>query len=186
MIEYFTKQSVRKKILILLRSQKEEERVEKSGIICDKLFRVPEFERARTIFFYASFDGEVETFEMIKKAKKLGKKIGLPRVFENKISPAFVEYLDQDLENGSFGIQQPKKTCPKIQFLGDIDAVVVPGVAFDKHNNRLGRGGGYYDRFLKALPSNILTIGLAFDFQVVDQLSQIEPHDVPVSFVVTN
>ncbi|MCK4882744.1 MAG: 5-formyltetrahydrofolate cyclo-ligase, partial [Candidatus Omnitrophica bacterium] len=67
-----------------------------------------------------------------------------------------------------------------------LDMVIVPGVAFDKHNNRLGRGGGYYDRFLAALSSEVLTVGLAFDFQMVDSLSSQETHDVPVSCVLTN
>ena len=64
--------------------------------------------------------------------------------------------------------------------------VVVPGVAFDKKNNRLGRGKGYYDRFLKMLPFSTPTIGLAFDFQIVENLPVKEPHDVPVSQVIYN
>jgi 5-formyltetrahydrofolate cyclo-ligase len=58
-------------------------------------------------------------------------------------------------------------------------------VAFDRKNNRLGRGEGYYDRFLKLLPSTTPTIGLAFDFQLVDTLPELEAHDMPVSLVLT-
>ena len=66
----------------------------------------------------------------------------------------------------------------------DIDLIVVPGVAFDKKNIRLGRGHGYYDRFLSGLPKRTKTIGLAFDFQVLEDLPQ-DPHDVPVSTIIT-
>jgi 5-formyltetrahydrofolate cyclo-ligase len=66
-----------------------------------------------------------------------------------------------------------------------LDAVLVPGVAFDKQNFRLGRGGGYYDRFLNNLPKKIHTIGLAFDFQVVDRLPH-DHHDIPVHRLIIN
>ena len=70
--------------------------------------------------------------------------------------------------------------------LGNIELVVVPGVAFDRRNFRLGRGGGYYDRFLAKIPSHTPTIGLAFDFQMIDALPEKETHDRPVSLVLTN
>ena len=66
-----------------------------------------------------------------------------------------------------------------------IDLVLVPGVAFDRKNNRLGRGAGYYDRFLKDLPTTP-SIGLAFDFQVLDVLPHQPGQDVPVKCVITN
>ena len=62
----------------------------------------------------------------------------------------------------------------------------MPGVAFDRRNNRLGRGAGYYDRFLSDLPVTTPTIGLAYDLQVVDALSGIEAHDRRVALVITN
>jgi len=147
-----------------------------------------EFQKAGTILFYASFDGEVETFEMMKTAQKLGKIIGLPRIGANekKIVPTLVASLEMDLEAGPYGIKQSKYDPSKALEDNNLDMVVVPGVAFDKQNNRLGRGGGYYDRFLGALPSRIPTVGLAFDFQIVDSLPFKEEHDVPVSSVLAN
>ncbi|VAX37495.1 5-formyltetrahydrofolate cyclo-ligase [hydrothermal vent metagenome] len=186
MLQYLSKQELREKVKIFLKKQREKERLAKSKVIQEKLFKLPEFYKSATIFFYASFGEEVETFEMMKQAKVLGKKIGLPKIARNKnfFIPAFVEYLDHDLEDGPFGIKQPKEGCTQMS-LEDIDLAVVPGVAFDKTNNRLGRGGGYYDRFLKQLPKDTPTIGLAFDFQVVDTLLQ-EEHDISVSCVITN
>jgi len=103
-----SKKLLRERILTLLRNQKEKERLNKSLAIGDKLFQMQEFQKARTILFYASFDGEVETFEMMKRAQKLGKKIGLPRIMENerKIFPTSVMSLETDLEVGPYGIRK--------------------------------------------------------------------------------
>lgn len=160
----------------------------KSLAIAGKLFQMVEFQKAETILFYASFDGEVETFDMMREAKKLGKKIGLPGITtdEKRITLTAVASLETDLEDGPYGIKQPKMDQALTLTEDCLDMVIVPGVAFDKQNNRLGRGGGYYDRFLESLPSGVLTVGLAFDFQIVDSLLSQETHDVPVSCVLTN
>ena len=169
----------RERILTLLANQKEEERLIKSLVIRDKLFRLAEFRKAERVLFYASFDGEVETFEMMKQAQKLGKTIGLPRILgkEGRIAPLAVASLEAGLENGPYGIQQPKTDKAKAIARDHLDMVIVPGVAFDKKNNR---------RFLEDLPAHVPTIGLAFDFQIVDSLSFQEEHDISVSRVLTN
>jgi len=183
------KKIFRNRLLNLLRSQKEEERLKKSSIIREKLFLMPEFQQAHTILFYASFNGEVETFEMMKQAQKLGKKIALPKIIKEQmnITPVLVEDLDKELIEGPFGIKEPKQECLKRSLeASDVDMVVVPGLAFDKNNNRLGRGGGCYDRFLKIFPSKKPSVGLAFDFQILDSLPHVKGHDIPVSRVIVN
>jgi 5-formyltetrahydrofolate cyclo-ligase len=187
-VEINLKQKLRERILTLLRNQTEEERKQKNNIIAHKLYNCSEFKSAKTVLFYASFDGEVDTFEMMKKAKLLGKKIALPQIDrKNKsIIPKLVEYLDQDLQLGSFGILEPlDPSCQEVE-LTKIDLVIVPGVAFDRDHYRLGRGGGYYDRFLADLPSAISTAGLAFDFQIVPQIPHQKTHDIPVDSVFIN
>ncbi len=182
------KSFIRKKILNLLRSQKEEDRFKKSRGILKKLFAMREVKQARTILFYASFDGEVETFEMIKQAQRLGKKIALPAIIKDqkKIVPALIENLEDDLQIGPYGIKEPKDVCVRFVGLEQIDLILVPGIAFDKKNNRLGRGQGYYDRFLSTVPASIPAFGLAFDFQIVECLPRPQKHDVKVSRVITN
>ena len=125
---------------------------------------------------------------MMRQAQLLEKKIGLPfvRQKEKRIIPRLVVDFKRDLEDGPYGIKQPKVKYTSILPLNIIDMVVVPGIAFDKNNHRLGRGAGYYDRFLGTLPKHIPTIGLAFDFQIVDALHMREEHDVPLSQVVVN
>jgi 5-formyltetrahydrofolate cyclo-ligase len=187
-VHNYTKKTVRERTLTLLRNQKKEERSIKSLAIAGKLFQMEAFREAETILFYASFDGEVETFDMMKEAQKLGKTIGLPGIDgdSKNITPTAVMSLEDDLETGLYGIKQPKMDQTRILAEDSIDMVVVPGVAFDKKNNRLGRGGGYYDRFLELLSPDTTTVGLAFDFQIVDSLSFQESHDIPVSCVLTN
>lgn len=179
---------IRKRLLNLLRNQKEEDRLRKSRVILKRLFALPEFQRSKTILFYASFDGEVETFEMMKQAKKLGKKIALPTIIKNqkKIVPLLIEDLEEDLTVGSYGIKEPKAKSPKNLEINKIDLVIVPGVAFDRQLYRLGRGAGYYDRFLSQIPTDTPTIGLAFDFQLVDRLPQQDKHDIPVTRIIAN
>ena len=183
-----TKKGLRSKILTLLRTQKEAERLRKSKKIEAKLFRLPEFQKSSIILFYLAFDGEVETVSMIKKALKIGKKVALPWISrrEKLLVPILLESLSKDLEQGPYDISQPVDKKTNRLDLEQIDLVVVPGLAFDKSNNRLGRGGGYYDRLLHRLPARIPTVGLAFDFQVLNSLPHLEKHDVALTHVLTN
>ena len=180
------KNKLRERILALLSNQKEEERLKKSLQAAVKLYRTQEFKEAKVILFYASFDGEVDTFEMMKQAQKADKIVALPCVDMkfNTMIPRIVKKLE-DLKVGSYGIKEPDKKSTEVD-LKNIDLVIVPGVAFDRNNNRLGRGGGYYDRFLKKLPKGKPSIGLAFDFQIVDEIPSMESHDKAVSFFLTN
>jgi 5-formyltetrahydrofolate cyclo-ligase len=176
---------IRKKILTLLRTQKEEDRVKKSEAIYRKLMALPEFIEAKTIMFYASFDGEVNTFDMMKEALKLDKTIVLPAIESKTIIPRKIKCLD-GLVTGPFGILYPDPEVSPSAALCDLDLVIVPGLAFDKDNNRLGRGQGYYDRFLSRLPLQLTSLGLAFDFQILDKLPHQSPNDIPVSKVLFN
>jgi len=174
-------------MLTLLRNQKEEERLIKSLSIKDKLFANNNILNAKTILFYASFDGEVDTFHMINEARKLGKRVALPRIdlATKEIIPTFWDD-SLELESGPYGIKQP---CAKPKFRlsdDDLDLVIVPGVAFDKSNYRLGRGAGFYDRFLSRISTRVPSIGLAFEFQCVEKIPGLADHDIPVSRVVHN
>ena len=180
------KSSLRKYYLELLKAQASESRQAKSRIIEHKLFDTAAIKKAETILFYASLPGEVDTFAMIKKAMALNKRICLPVVLQNQkmMIPTLTQSME-NLENGTYGIKQPHQDPALAVDPNGIDAVIVPGLCFDKSNNRLGRGVGYYDRFLSALPSKTTTIGLAFDFQITDCLPT-EEHDVPLSCVITS
>ena len=180
------KQKLRKQILFHLAKQREEERREKSNKILKILFSLPQFAAARIIMFYLSFDGEVDTSSMIKKARALGKKIAVPLIKKKtrEILPVFLDFQNGLLEKGPYGILQPKVKNKCAFSLSDLDIAIIPGVAFDLDGNRLGRGMGYYDRFLSCLPPKVFTIGLAFSFQVFDRLTAVEPHDFSVQKIL--
>jgi len=182
-----SKSSLRKNILEKLKLQKEVDRLKNSRLIKNKLFSSAEFKEARTILFYASFDGEVDTWEMIEEARRQEKTVVLPVIVEGqkKIIPSLVSDLNQELTIGPYGIKQPKKSHIKPVDLKDIDLVLVPAVAFDKEGNRLGRGQGYYDRLLCQFPPHIPAVGLAFHFQILDELP-LAVHDCRVKKVITN
>ena len=180
------KHKIRKHIKNIIDSYSTLEKTRKSPIIKDRLFNEEEFKRARVVMFYVSLQDEVDTFIMIDEALKAGKRIAVPVILkeEKRLIAGEIHNRLEDLESQHFGICQPRRDRVKEVPLDDIDLVVVPGVAFDRKNIRLGRGHGYYDRFLSGLPKKTKTIGLAFDFQVLEDLPQ-DPHDVPVSTIIT-
>ena len=176
-----TKPQIRSKILLKIKTQKEEDRERKSRIIKKKLFQSLFFKKAKRVMFYISFGGEVDTREMIQQAKKLGKLIAVPvSRLKRTIRPCNWDGRAR-LEKGRYGILEPaqKRFCD----IRALDLVIVPGVAFDRRGNRLGRGKGYYDNLLRRLPKDTPSIGLAFDFQILPILPAT-PTDVSVHRVI--
>ena len=178
------KSSLRAHFLGLLKKQEQKQRQQKSLRIAEQLYVLPAFQKAKTVLFYASLPGEVETFAMIQQAMQLQKHVALPVLArdQRKMIPTLTDSLD-NLSSGPYGISQPNPDPSKVVEADGLDAVIVPGPAFDQARNRLGRGAGYYDRFLGSLPSRVAKIGIAFDFQVVDCLP-VEEHDVPLDAVL--
>jgi 5-formyltetrahydrofolate cyclo-ligase len=146
------------------------------------LFEQTVFKQAKTVLFYASFNNEVLTDEMIGQAVKEGKIVGLPVVDEEKkmLKVKQVNCLD-NLNKECLGIRQPSNDFPDIS-PSKIDVVIVPGCCFDKKGFRVGYGGGYYDRFLSGL--KVIKIGLAFESQIVDSLP-VELHDQQLNGLIT-
>ncbi len=180
------KQKIRIHIKEKIRSYSALEKSKKSAIIQDRLFNEEEFNKAQVVMFYVSLRDEVDTLSMIDEAVKMGKRVCVPVILkeERRLIAGEIKDREKDLERQHFGIYQPIVGHVKEVPLEDIDMVVVPGIAFDKNNVRLGRGHGYYDRFLCCLPKKTKTIGLAFDFQVLEYLPK-DSHDVPVWKTIT-
>ncbi len=132
--------------------------------------------------FYIAFGGEVNTAEMIREAQKIGKVICVPICRKDKeiMQPAILEDY-ATLKKGPYGVYEP--ATEKLVKPEDLDLVIVPGLAFDKKGNRLGRGKGYYDRFLGSLSDKTHSIGLAFDFQILP-LIPTTTHDVSVKKLI--
>lgn len=132
--------------------------------------------------FYLALNAEVQTKEMISAAQKQGKIVAVPvcQGKKKQMIPSKIG-LKERLKKGLYGLPEPRKKRPLA--IEDIDLVVIPGVAFDKKGNRLGRGKGYYDAFLQRLPAQTVTIGLAFDCQILPTLP-LASHDIAVDQVL--
>ncbi|MFH1406834.1 MAG: 5-formyltetrahydrofolate cyclo-ligase [Candidatus Omnitrophota bacterium] len=180
-----TKHTIRERILRALESQAQSERRKKSRRIEQKFLRSKEYKSARVILCYASRPEEVQTDEIIKAALKDGKIVALPLTLigEKKLICCKIKSLNE-LALGVHSVRQPRQDKAKKIPVEKIDVAVIPGVAFDKKLNRLGRGAGYYDRFLEALPTNIPKVGFAYKFQLVKYLPSLS-HDVPVDKLIS-
>ena len=185
MLVVITKKALRKEISSLLSAQSAEERDQKSRVIGQKLFKTPVFQRSGTVCFYVSMSMEVNTRPMIEESLKAGKKVLVPLVdLENKeLKLKEIRDLKKDLAPGVLGILEPVAGTRDAD-VQEVQCVVVPGLGFDAQGNRLGRGGGFYDRFLARLPAKVPTIGLAFSFQVFPQIP-LDGHDHAVEVVLT-
>ena len=161
-------------------SLSKEEIMEKSEKIEDALLNLDQYSKSKTIMFFVSFNSEVYTHDMIRKALKTKTAI-IPKVLHKEIEPSLIIDFDNLIPSGKFGILEPIEIM-KIAYK-NIDLVLVPGIAFDREGHRIGYGFGYYDKFLTKVPKAV-KIGLCFDFQVVDKIPR-EEHDVPVDFIVT-
>ncbi len=177
------KHKIRKKILSLRESHKDEDRLCKDCMIKDKFFSLPEYRKAKIILFYVSIKGEVRTEKMISESLEKGKRILVPFAdLKNKrLLISEINDLD-DLSPGSFGIPEPKS--PREFPLEGIDLVVIPGIAFDRKGNRVGYGMGFYDRFLKTLRKGTPLIALAYDLQIVRKIPT-DGKDVRVNKIIT-
>ena len=178
-----TKSQLRNILLTRLKEQKEEEFERKVKLIENKLLEQEEFVKAKRIMFYLAFDGEVKTKNMINKARELDKEIYAPICDreEKMLKPGLLSN-DSTLVKGPYQAWEPQTTDGLS--LEELDLVIVPGVGFDAHNNRLGRGKGYYDRLLKQTAGKVYSMGLAFDFQVLPKLP-LDSHDMPVDKVIS-
>ena len=174
-----SKEDIRKRLLNIRRYLSREEVLEMSRNIKERLFALSEYKSCKVVMFYIAHDNEVETREMIIESLH-SKKVLIPctSLERNMIYPVEIENLD-DLERGAFGILEPRN---KKIYRGDIDVIIVPGIAFDPRGYRIGYGKGFYDRFL--IGTNALKIGIAYDFQIVNRIPEDE-NDVPVDMIVS-
>jgi len=179
------KEKVRKKLILLRKKISTDEVLNKSNIIKNKLFELEEFKKASTVLFYVSYDNEVFTHDMIKESMKMDKEIIVPKSDEEN-RRLILSKLDkwEDLEKGLYNILEPKKEKIKEISIEKIDLIIVPGVGFDEQGNRTGHGKGYYDNLLRNC-KNALSIGLAFEFQIIKNIPT-NNFDIPVDVIITD
>ena len=171
------KKELRSYIKTLKKQHSKESLLEQSKLILNKLENNKSFIEAKTVMLYSSLPDEVYTHDFLEKWRN-EKKIILPTVVGDDIIPVELS-KDTEFAIGDFNILEPQNN----EYTGDYDLIVVPGVAFDKNGNRIGRGKGYYDRFLcKHL--NVNRIGICFDFQLVEEVPT-EDNDIKMNEVIS-
>jgi 5-formyltetrahydrofolate cyclo-ligase len=156
-----------------------------SAGIFAKIKKFSAYEKAKTVMFYLSYGSEVVTDFMINSAFGSGKAVIVPAIKnsgDGKMYAAKILRLE-DACLSVYGIRQPEINSGNIIEKDNIDLVFIPGLAFDIKGYRTGYGKGYYDRWLKGVPFE-KTVGLAYDFQLTNQLP-IEKYDLPVGIIVT-
>ena len=173
------KRLIRKQIFAARKQCSDRQIEEWSRQVTENIIGLPECQSAQRILAYADYNHEVMTGFIIEEAWKQGKEVAVPKVVGQDM--VFYKLTDfSQLEKGYFGIPEPAR--------GEIvqweDALMImPGVAFDRANHRVGYGGGFYDRFLEKHP-DITRLAVAFDFQILD-LVPTEPTDICPQIIVT-
>lgn len=174
------KEILRKHIREQKRQFSNEELIELSLPIVNRMLSHPAVVSAKTILLYYSLPDEVFTHDVVRQIANTGKKVLLPRVIDNE-NMELREYRDDnDLEKGSFNIMEPNGAI--FSDYENIDVAIIPGMAFDLSGNRMGRGRGYYDRLL-AKAGNMYKIGMCFDFQKTDYIPT-DSNDVKMDCVL--
>ena len=177
------KKSMRKEMRAKRSSMSKEERDIASHNIISRLIESSIYQESNTIMAYASMPEEIQLNELFDHAFKHDKTLAIPLIIgRGTMRPVFLPTME-DLEIGDFGIMTVRQDKRQFVEFSDIDCIIVPGAAFDRSGNRLGLGGGYYDRFLKNV-LNAKRVALAFDYQLLDVIPA-ESHDAKVDVIIT-
>lgn len=161
------------------RAMTESEIQHKSAQLARMFFETEQYRKARSIYGYLSCNQEVRILPILERALRDGKRIAVPKCYGDEMKFIWLEDLTA-VALDSRGIPQPVADGPEAD--DETALVLLPGLAFDREGNRLGYGGGYYDRFLQREPGHP-TVALCYDFQLVDRL-ETDEHDIPADLVL--
>ena len=174
------KKALRQEIRLRKRQFNGEQLRQLSLAVVQRLLAHPRVVQANTVMFYHSLPDEVYTHEAVDQRVKMGKRVLLPVVIDEQHLEIRQYQSPQDLKLGAMNILEP--AGQPFTAYQEIETVLVPGMSFDAHGNRLGRGKGYYDRFLAQVPQ-AYKIGVCFDFQKVDEVPT-DGNDIKMDEVV--
>lgn len=190
MTDLNSKPAVRRRLRETLAALSEADRHAKSSLACRFITASPEFDAARVVMLYLSTPTEVDTAALALKCWQAGKQVVVPKVSwdQRRMLPVEITSLkDSNLTTSSspFGTAVREPIGGKPIPIDFIDLVVVPGLGFTPTGFRIGRGMGFYDRFLAQHDFCGTSCGLAFEEQIVEDLPVLD-HDVPLSMLATD
>ena len=172
------KKALRKIIKVRVSAISPEERRKREEFLHNNLFSLPEFLSASSVLLFANLPDEIDTFSLIDKCIAMGKKVYLPVINGDDMT---VAEFTGEYRVGRYDIKEPVTPNSSLLTPHSIDFILVPGVAFSPNGYRLGRGKGYYDKFLSKHP--LYTVGVCFREQFYLDIPR-EPHDVPMHKVI--
>ena len=192
------KLDLRKNIKQTLKEQNQDKKncnlLSKKALI--KLYNFDLFKKAECVLAFVSYGNEIKTGQLLDVIFNEKKRLCIPRTENNEMDFYFLKQektISEQTELGEYGVTVPFSTLEKFDYenIPENTMILVPGLAFDRNGNRLGKGKGYYDRFLEKLLSsptkeNILGfVGYCYDFQIIEKVIT-EENDIPVNYVVSD
>lgn len=173
------KKELRAAIRARKRAMMEEEIVAASARLAEQFFNTEQYKNAKSLYGYLPYNQEVRTVPILERALAEGKQVAVPKIYGDEMRFLVLNDLN-GLAKSEKGIPEPVADEP---VANDPTALVLmPGLAFTKDGDRMGYGGGYYDKFLAREP-NHPTVALCYDFQMVESLPR-EDYDIPVDLVL--
>lgn len=187
-----SKKELRKEALERRSRFSEQERCAKSRVIAQKVMELDAFQKSDKVLLYAPIRNEVETEELYCKAKELQKDIYYPKVIGTEMEFYRVDETTK-MELSKYGIWEPVPESTDVYNPEEDDLifVVMPGAVFDRAGNRIGYGGGYYDKYLHRLgdrvsSKQICKVAVAYECQLVEQgLIKQEIYDIRMDYIIT-
>ncbi|MGH2691455.1 MAG: 5-formyltetrahydrofolate cyclo-ligase [Actinomycetota bacterium] len=177
------KDSLREEMTRLRASISLPERIRLADLVEETLFGLSEVRSAGTVLLFYSFGTEVATGGMSARLLGSGKRLLLPYLTEDGVMEAAEVRPGESLDPSDYGPSEPRSRVAVDP--SAVDLVVAPGLAFDRAGNRLGYGGGHYDRFLARMGRGAVRVGIAFSLQIVRSIP-VEPGDERVDIVATD
>lgn len=173
------KAALRREIREKKRAMTQQQIEETSRKLGDLFVATKQYQQAKTIYGYLPYNQEVRTIPMLERALLDGKRVAVPKVYGEEMRFIYITDLTQ-VEKGYAGIPEPIADAPVAD--DPTALVLMPGLAFDREGNRIGYGGGFYDKFLASEPEHP-TVALCYDFQMMEKL-ETDVFDIPVDCVL--
>ena len=174
------KKEIRKMVIGLRDLQSVEVKSKYDSIIFSRVLDNKDITGAKTIFIFISFKSEGETIYLIERLLNRGHTVCVPRLEGKDMKAIEISSLD-NLEETKYALEP--KTGKEVE-IRDIDVILVPGIAFDRKGNRIGYGGGYYDKFMKEIRKDCKKIALAYELQILDTIP-VDKWDVKIDSLIT-
>ena len=180
------KKELRTAMKTLLRAVPQDDAERASRNVLTKLECLEQWKKSDIVLAFLSMDDEIDTVPILRRVLEQGKMLAVPKVAGDDLVFYQITDIKKDTAPGAFGILEPVPGLPEMNIKtlsGRHSVALVPGLAFDKENFRLGRGKGFYDRFLASAGDSVYKVGIGYSFQLVERVPK-EEHDSQLDLLI--